>query len=212
PKGALFLETWASNRPSDVPVGWVAYVSFDMASLGYNHENSYGDVRCVRDGLVPEQMGLLPANDYIPQEIMAEYENACEVSDKLEVTVRVPEELNGTPDRLMVFLYKDNKWQFPPAGPPDGGTDYNVVINPEFDENNSYTMSLPACTYYRERVLMGDYRVFVQLLTEPRVPPMAAAGDYFWGSNTKTYSFPLDGKKHSGNEEKLELTLWPVVQ
>ena len=144
--------------------------------------------------------------------MVAETENACEVSDQLALTIRLPEKLATTPDRLMAFYYSDSKWQFPPAGPPDGGTDYNVVINPEFSEDNSYTMMLPACTYYRERVLFGDYRIFVQLLTEPRMPPMVATGDYFWGSNQKVYSLPFNGKTHSASVRELELTLWPVTR
>jgi hypothetical protein len=212
PKGAQYLETWASNRPSDTPVGWVGYVSFDMASLGYNHEASYGDARCVREGDSGTEQLLLPENNYVPTAIKVAEQGPCDIADKVELKIIVPDKLDAVPNRLMAFFYNDNKWQFPPAGPPDGGTDANVVLKPVLDEDNAYTMVLPACTYYKERALRGNYRIYVQLLTEKRIPPMPGAGDYFWGSNTEVFSLPFDGESHDNQIITRELTLWPVIQ
>lgn len=212
PKGAQYLETWASNRPSDTPVGWVGYVSFDMASLGYNHEASYGDVRCVREGVDPIAELMQPENDFVPTAIAVAETGPCDIADKVELKIIVPDELLATPNRLMAFFYNDEKWQFPPAGPPDGGTDENVVLEPILDQENAYTMTLPACTYYRERVLSGNYRIYIQLLSEKRIPPMAGAGDYFWGSNTELFTLPFDGESHDNQIISREVTLWPVVR
>ncbi len=48
------LEYWATNPAKDDPDHWIAYVSFDNAAVGFNHINSFGDVRCVRGGPSPE--------------------------------------------------------------------------------------------------------------------------------------------------------------
>ncbi len=207
PTATQVLEIWAANQPSDTDL-WQAYVSFDVASLGYNHINSAGDVRCTRAGLVAEQTGLLPANTFLPAE--TEMANACDVADKLEIKIRVPEVLPTVPAQLMVFFYADDKWRFPPASPPDGGTADNVIATPKFDADNAITVTLPACTYYREEVLRGDYRVYVQLLMEKRRPPIISSDDYFWGSNYQTIELPFDGDAHHGTISTMEVTLWPV--
>ena len=209
PSATQNLEVWAANQPADTDM-WQAYVSFDSASLGYNHANSAGDVRCVRVGLVAEQTGLLPANQFVPADV--QIADACDLSDKLELTITVPERLTQAPAQLMVFFYADDKWRFPPASPPDGGTGDNVIDNPQFDATNSITVTLPACTYYREQVLRGDYRVYVQLLMEKRLPPVIGADDFFWGSNKEPVSLPFDGIEHRGTAKPMALTLWPVTR
>lgn len=42
------LEFWSSTVAADDPE-WVAYVFFDFAAVGFNHAESYAEVRCVRD-------------------------------------------------------------------------------------------------------------------------------------------------------------------
>jgi hypothetical protein len=217
PSATQMLEVWASNTPSDDAEGWQAYVSFETASLGYNHKNSAGDVRCVRDSLNSDsensKIAYTPDNTFIAIEAK-EYtkHDACEASDKLEVTIQLPEDMTDTPQKLMVFFYKDEAWRFPPAGPPDGGTDYNVVTNPVFDEQKTTTVLLPACTYYREEVLTGDFRVFVQLMMENRRSPAVRSGDYFWGSTNQIFTLPFNSDAHQGTVKTLELTPWPVVR
>jgi pimeloyl-ACP methyl ester carboxylesterase len=208
PTATQNLEVWAANQPSDTD-GWQAYVSFDSGSMGYNHINSAGDVRCVRQGLVAEQAGLLPTNLFVPAQV--QIADACDVSDKLELKITVPEVLSQDPAQLMVFFYADDKWRFPPASPPDGGTSDNVIANPQFEADNSIAVTLPACTYYRERGLRGDYRVYVQLLMEKRRPPVIGTGDYFWGSNNELVSVPFDGNEHRGSVRPMEISLWPVT-
>jgi hypothetical protein len=208
PTATQVLEIWAANQPSDTDL-WQAYVSFDSGSLGYNHINSAGDVRCVREGLVAEKTELLPANEFMPAQ--ADVADACIASDKLEIKIHVPDALPQVPAQLMVFFYADDKWRFPPASPPDGGTADNVISNPQFDADNSITVTLPACTYYREQVLSGEYRIFIQLLMEKRRPPMVGAGDYFWGSTQQVFSLPFAGDTHTGDTQSLEVTLWPVI-
>ena len=122
------------------------------------------------------------------------------------------DELTRTPHQLMAFLYRADKWRFPPAGPPDGGTDYNFVRNPVFSEDGTLSVTVPGCTFYREAMLEGEYRLYVQLMMGQRRPPMPMAGDYFWGSNTEVFTLPFDGEAHRGTEHPLEVVLWPVVQ
>ncbi|MDP6437822.1 MAG: DUF1566 domain-containing protein [Gammaproteobacteria bacterium] len=212
PQATQYLEIWASNRPADDADGWQAYVSFDRGALGYNHVNSAGDVRCVREGRGANQTGLAPANRFVARAPEAADLDPCEVSDKLALHIRVPDKLANPPDRLMAFLYRADKWRFPPAGPPDGGTDYNTVMQPEFSADGEFRTVLPGCTFYREHTLEGEYRVYVQLLMEERRPPMVMQGDYYWGSNTEVFELPFDGIEHRGTQQNLELTLWPVVR
>ena len=42
---------------------------------------------------------------------------------------------------------------------------------------------------------------------QPCRPPMAIAGDYFWGSNTTVFELPFDNDTHRGSVQPLELTL-----
>lgn len=216
PQATQFLEVWAANRPSDDAEGWQAYVSFDRGALGYNHINSAGDARCVRAIAaateVREQSALLPGNTFVAQAYEVGDVDPCETSDRLILNIRVPEPLTKTPNRLQVFFYRADKWRFPPAGPPDGGTDYNTIDNPEFSADGLLTTTLPGCTFYRENMLTGDYRVYVQLLMEERRPPMVTRGDYFWGSNSHVFSMPLNGSAHRRAEQIVDLELWPVVQ
>jgi hypothetical protein len=222
PYATQYLEHWASNRPNDDAEGWQAYVSFDRGALGYNHINSVGDVRCVRpDSDKPAANAgvfttaaedLAPANNFTANVFDPEQHDACVAADRLVLNIRLPEPLTKTPDRLMVFFYRADKWKFPPAGPPDGGTDYNTIKKPAFTADGQLTTTLPACTFYREQMLSGDYRVFVQLLMENRRPPMVAKGDYYWGSTTEVFSLPLNGAGHRGASRSVDVELWPVVK
>jgi len=214
-----YLEHWAANRPSDDAEGWQAYVSFDRGALGYNHNNSAGDARCVRtaknleatDGFVMAQDDLLPENLFVADFFDLGEHDACLAADKLDLNINLPEPLDRTPAMLMVFFYAADQWKFPPAGPPDGGTDYNTIREPQFAADGSLQMTLPGCTFYREVVLTGDYRVFVQLLMEKRRPPMVSPGDYYWGSNDEVFALPLNGASHRGASRSVDITLWPVV-
>jgi hypothetical protein len=212
PVATQFLEVWASTRPSDDAEGWQAYVSFDRGALGYNHVNSPGDARCVREGRAENKTNLVPENLFVARKHEVADLDPCELSDKLALNIRVPGKLAAAPDRLMAFLYRADKWRFPPAGPPDGGTDYNTIMQPEFSADGELRTLLPGCTFYRERTLEGEYRVYVQLLMEERRPPMVMQGDYYWGSNTEVFVLPFDGVEHRGAQQAVDITLWPVVQ
>ncbi len=59
----------------------------------------------------------------------------CDECDQIQLTIRVPEKLTVKPAQIMAFLYEldEAEWKFPPARPPDGGTEDNQVINPDID-------------------------------------------------------------------------------
>ncbi len=70
------------------------------------------------------------------------------------------------------------------ARPPDGGTDYNQLLNPDIDAGKPLKMTVPATSYYRDRCIpAGDYKLYVALLQSNEWPPWpSAAGDYSWGA------------------------------
>ncbi|MBN2105909.1 MAG: DUF1566 domain-containing protein [Deltaproteobacteria bacterium] len=109
--------------------------------------------------------------------------DVCDQCDQLTLTIRVPEQLTAQPAQLMAFFYEAASWTFPPQGPPDGGTDYNLVQNPDINADNPYTMVLPGCTYYRESCLAGNYQLYVGLYYSTDWPPLPADGDYVWGKD-----------------------------
>jgi hypothetical protein len=100
----------------------------------------------------------------------------------VQLTIKVPEKLTVKPAQIMAFLYKfDEGGTFPPARPPDAGTDYNQVINPDIDVDKPFTMTVPACTYYRENCVSGKFILLVYMLNEEKMPPYPIEGEYGWG-------------------------------
>ena len=110
-------------------------------------------------------------------------EDICDECDQIQLTIRVPEKLTVPPAQIMAFLYEyeEGEWNFPPARPPDAGTEDNQVINPEIDVDKPFTMTVPACTYYRENCVSGEFFLLVYLLNEEKMPPYPAEGEYGWG-------------------------------
>ena len=83
------------------------------------------------------------------------------------------------------------------------------VVSPNIDAGRPLTMTIPACTYYREALLDGHYRLYIHLQMQDEFPPTPRAGDYWWAS-TKPIRFPLNGKTHEARIEPLDITLRPV--
>jgi hypothetical protein len=137
------------------------------------------------------------------------YNNICPESDKLELTIDLPEgaELPFEAHMLIAFLYDAKRWEFPPGRPPEGGTDYNQIIKPGMPP---YKMSVPACTYYGEYVLEGDYQLYIHLQLREKFPPVPLAADYYWGNNQEAFTFPLNGSEHQGAGLKVDITLESV--
>ena len=207
------LETWAGDRAQNAPERWTAYVSFDTASVGFNHNCSSADVRCVRDndGTTPacaRDDTCEDADDYVSDPELTAHCDAdvCGTSDAVEVTLRVPESLTAKPYQLMVFWYKASDWTMPPGRPPDGGTDYNQVMAPDIDFDKPLTMNVPGCTYYREELLSGAMRLFAHLQMSEGYYSGPRPGDYGWASD-EPVTFPLDGDAHDGHIDKLDITL-----
>jgi len=137
--------------------------------------------------------------------------DVCPESDKVNVTISVSEPLAHPPYQLVTFWYSADDWTFPPNRPPDGGTDYNQVMNPDIDYGNPYVMTVPGCTYYREALLEGDYYLFVALLMEESPLPIPDEGDYWWGMDQTPTTFPFNGIAHQATEIDMEVTLLPVA-
>jgi len=69
---------------------------------------------------------------------------------------------------------------------------------------------VPACTYYREASLAGEFRLCVHLQMDKGFPPTAKAGDYWWGSSVPI-RFPVNGEAHTAAVEEVEIMLEPVL-
>ena len=136
-----------------------------------------GSQACADDGLC---FGPCESTEFT---ISPPITDICDQCDQIQLTIRVPEQLTVQPAQIMAFLYAPDggEWIFPPARPPDGGTEDNQVINPDIDVDNPFTMTVPACTYYRENCISGEFYLLVSLLNEDKMPPYPADGEYAWG-------------------------------
>jgi len=158
---------------------------------------------CVDDGSC---WGACESTEFTPSPPQEDISDTC---DQVIVTINVPEKLETPPKYLMTFLYAAEDWTFPAGRPPDGGTDYNQVLDPEIDVNNPYVMTIPACSYYRDRcVPAGDYYLSVTLLNSDQWPPTPKDGDYAWGYVQEPMTL------HSGPQQIIEkeITLVPYEE
>ena len=136
-----------------------------------------GAQACADDGLC---FGPCESTQFTPS---PDITDICDQCDQIQLTIKVPEKLTVKPAQIMAFLYAadEGEWTFPPMRPPDGGTEDNQVINPDIDVDKPYEMTVPACTYYRENCIAGEYYLLVFLLNEEKMPPFPTDGEYAWG-------------------------------
>jgi hypothetical protein len=139
------------------------------------------------------------------------YNDICPRSDKLELTIDIPEgmEIPSEPHMLIAFLYDADRWEFPPSRPPDGGNQHDQIIKPGMPP---YQMTVPACTYYGEYSLNGNYQIYIHLQMVEKFPPIPVTGDYYWGNKQPPFTFPLSGSEHQATSRAVQITLEPVGQ
>ncbi len=70
--------------------------------------------------------------------------------------------------------------------------------------------ALDACLNWSSH--SGNYRIYVRLLSEKPISPMAGAGDYFRGRNIEAFLLRFDGESHDNKIVNRKLSLWPVIQ
>ncbi len=229
------LETWASTPSSDEPDEWIGTVLFDNGGVTFNHAGSYGDVRCVRPGPSPAPSCEDSADTCAPEETKPcscsdtktgvrgcgdqgcygscnctsftpskENEDICDTCDQIVVTFTVPEKLAKQPYQLAAFLYSPESW--PPMGPPEGGTSDCQIDRPDIDLNKPYILTVPACTYYREKCLEGPHYLWAALIMEEMPFPMPGDGDYMWGPDAD----PIPVNEGEKKIIEMEIELEPV--
>jgi hypothetical protein len=109
--------------------------------------------------------------------------DVSETCDQVKLTIKVPEEITDMAV-IMGFLFQSETFTIPPMRPPDGGTDYNQVFDPVINLGTPLEMTIPACSYYRDRCIpSGDYRIWLTLLQSDGMPPWPKSGDYWIGPN-----------------------------
>jgi hypothetical protein len=133
---------------------------------------------CADDGLC-----WLPCDStsFVPSPPVEDVSEQC---DQVQLTLTVPVQFESPPQMLLAFLYSAESWSFPPARPPDGGTDYNQLLDPDIDFGKPLQMTVPACSYYRDRCIpAGEYYLYVGLLQSNEWPPWPGVpGDYSFGA------------------------------
>lgn len=156
---------------------------------------------CTEDGGC---FGPCESTGFIP----SKNRDVSETCDRIDLTIRVPEKLSKPPAQLMAFLYDADTWSWPPNRPPDGGTDYNQVMNPDIDVDKPYHMIVPGCTYYREKCLSGRYMLYVALMNSATMPPVMQEGDYWWGMDQEPITLGSGKRKVI----YMDITLVPYVK
>jgi hypothetical protein len=150
---------------------------------------------CTDDGTC---WGPCNSTTFTPSPPQVDVSDQC---DQVILTINVPEKLQTPPKYLMTFLYAADGWTFPAGRPPDGGTDYNQVLDPVIDVDNPYVMTIPACSYYRDRCIdSGDYYLSVTLLNSAEWPPTPKEGDYVWGFDQEPMTLNSGPKQVIENE------------
>jgi hypothetical protein len=234
------LEFWSSTPAADDPE-WVAYTFFDFAAVGFNHAQSFAEVRCVRDAPSPKVVG--PLVDCVPgdtQQCQGEdgktgsqvctfitddsygwgpcdctgFEpsprpvDVSDQCDEIKVTVNLLTALHKQPYLLAVYLYKQGEIFM---RPPDVGTFENAIFYPDIDKDKPITMTIPGCSYYKDRCMSGDYYMVVFLkMNEGIFPGMPELTDMVW-VNFDTISLSGDGSSYYEFEvEAVPMLLSPI--
>jgi len=233
-----YLEYWSSTPAADDPDNWIGYVMFDTGSVGFNHTLSLGEVRCVRDGptaalaagtgssescVVGSTRACSCANDNGgAQACMAEGFGPCQCAgftpspaavdvcpggDTVSVTVNVPKKLPKQPYMLAAFLYEHGQLDM---RPPDVGIDENEMRYPDIDVDKPVTLTIPGCSYYRDRRMTGDYYVTVLLkMDEGKYPGPPGPRDMAYnGAGEAPITLTGDGTKHY----QIDVTLAPIFK
>jgi len=221
-----FLEYWSSTPAADDPDNWIGYVMCDTGSVGFNHSLSLGEVRCVRDGPAPQRsaatdesescvagstracacaednagaqacsgsgFGPCQCSGFTPSPAPVD---VCPGGDTVSVTVNVPEKLPTQPYMLAAFLYEHGQLDM---RPPDVGIDENEMRYPDIDVDKPVTLTIPGCSYYRDRRMSGDYYLTVLLkMDEGKYPGPPGPRDMAWSGVGETpITLTGDGTKH----------------
>jgi len=147
------------------------------ATRSCNLGNLQGSQVCVADGLC-----WPPCENtaFTPSPPIEDVSNQC---DQLQLNIVVPKKLPAPAKLLVAYLYDARTWTFPNKRPPDGGTDFNQVLDPDIDAGKPLQMTVPATSYYRDRCIeAGEYKLYVALLQSNEWPPWpVTVGDYAWG-------------------------------
>ncbi len=131
---------------------------------------------CADNGLC---FGPCDSTEFTPSPPITDISDQC---DQVILTIKVPEQLKTQMKMLVAFLFKYEEFSIPPQRPPDGGTDYDQIMNPDIDFEKPLEVRVPACSYYRDRCIPGgEYYLYVALLQSDSMPPWPQAGDYVWG-------------------------------
>ena len=180
---------------------------------GKHQQEENGTQVCASDG---SSWGPCDCLQYTPKNSdQPECHNMeCNDADNVTLHIEVPdwnssEDVTSNPNQLFAFWYKADDWSFPQARPPDGGTWTNQIIDPG---SPPYTMEVPGCTYYQERLLSGDYYLMVVLQQDPKFPPIPTGKDYWWGWDQNSTHFPFNSSEHQGTTVDMNITLSSVSE
>jgi hypothetical protein len=82
------------------------------------------------------------------------------------------------------------------------------VKNPDIDVDKPFSLTVPACTYYRKKCLKGEYKLYVALMKSETMPPVMQEGDYWWGDAAEQPN-PLSLGVGPAQEIPMDITLVP---
>ncbi len=183
--------------------------STETCSCSGAHQSD-GYRTCASDG---NSWGPCDCATYTPEDTDQPecHEMICDSADSVTLTINVPGWDNSwdPPTQVFAFWYRAETWRFPESRSPDGGTWTNQRIQPELG-TPPYTMEVPACTYYQERYLNGDFMLMVILQRDAKFPPIPIGHDFWWGWDQTATTFPLNDTAHTGATENMTISLTRV--